>query len=244
MRTLISVAGDDPGVGVRAGLQADAEIARWMGVHFLGVIAVDTEQDESGLRSVRARAAEEVEENLQRALVESVFQGEVSVKTGALGNAAIVEVVARVMREWPEIPVVVDPVHQASRKHAHAPDLLDSEGWQLMCAELFPVACLVTPNAKEFNDGADYRTARAVLVTGGDRAQGKQVFDTLHWQGEERVFRATRLPGGEKLHGTGCRLASAIACSYLERGDLLRAIEHGRAVLRAWMQSKLGESPA
>jgi hydroxymethylpyrimidine/phosphomethylpyrimidine kinase len=239
MQTLISVAGDDPGEGVGAGLQADAEMARGLGVHFLGVVAVDTEQDERGLRSVRARAAEEVEENLQRALVESVFQGEVSVKTGALGNAALVETVARVMREWPEIPVIVDPVHQASRKHDGAPDLLDPEGWQLMCTELFPLACLVTPNAKEFGDGSAYRAACAVLVTGGDNAQGGLVIDTLHSEGEERNFSAAHLAGGEKLHGTGCRLASAIACSYTDRLGLIRAIERGRGALRAWMQSKL-----
>lgn len=239
MQTLISVAGDDPGEGVRAGLQADAEMARWMGVHFLGVVAVDTEQDELGLRSVRARAAEEVEENLQRALVESVFQGEVRVKTGALGNAALVETIARVMRAWPEVPVVVDPVHQASRKHAGAPDLLNAEGWQSMCAELFPLACLVTPNAHEFGDGSAFQTARAVLVTGGDSAQGDEVIDTLHFEGNLRSFSASKLAGGEELHGTGCRLATAIACSYSERLGLIRAIERGRAVLRAWMQSKL-----
>ena len=239
MRSLISVAGDDPGEGVRAGLQADAEMARWMGVHFMGVVAVDTEQDELGLRSVRARVAEEVEENLQRALVESVFQGEVSVKTGALGNAAIVETVARVMREWPEIPVVVDPVHQASRKHVGAADLLDPEGWQLMCSELFPLAHLVTPNAKEYGDGCAYSAARAVLVTGGDCASGGQVIDTLHRAEGQQDFSAARLPGGEELHGTGCRLASAIACSYTEHAGLNRAIELGRAALRAWMQSKL-----
>jgi hydroxymethylpyrimidine/phosphomethylpyrimidine kinase len=239
MHTLISVAGDDPGDGVRAGLQADAEMARGLGVHFLGVVAVDTEQDEHGLRAVRARAAEEVEESLQRALVESVFQGEVSVKTGALGNAAIVATVARVMREWPEVSLIVDPVHQASRKHAEAPALLDAEGWQVMCTELFPLAYLVTPNAEEYGDGLAYQSARAVLVTGGDQGQGKEVVDTLYEDGEQREFIATRLPGGEALHGTGCRLSTAIACSLPERVGLVPAIERGRAALRAWMQSKL-----
>ncbi len=240
MHTLISVAGDDPGEGVRAGLQADAEMARGLGVHFVGVVAVETEQDEHGLHAVRARSAEEVEQSLQRALVESVFQGEVSVKTGALGNAGIVATVARVMREWPEVSLIVDPVHQATRRHAQAPGLLDAEGWQTMCEELFPLACLVTPNADEFGDGSDYRNARAVLVTGGDAAQGEYVIDTLHASGEHREFRAKRLVGGESLHGTGCRLSTAIACSLPDRVGLVPAIERGRAALRAWMQSKLG----
>lgn len=240
MHTLISIAGDDPGEGVRAGLQADAEIARLMGVHFLGVIAVDTEQDESGLRAVRARSAEEVEENLQRALVDSILQGEVRVKTGALGNASLVQTVARVMREWPEVPVVVDPVHQASRKHAEAPDLLDAAGWQSMVAELFPLASLVTPNAAEYGNGSAYQAARAVLVTGGDAASASEVVDTLHLRGaQSRAFRAAKLSGGEQLHGTGCRLSAAIACSYADRAGLVRAIEQGRAIVRAWMQSKL-----
>lgn len=242
MHTLISVAGNDPGAGVRAGLQADAEMAQWIGVHFSGVIAVDTEQDADGLRSVQVRQAEEVEENLQRALVDAIFQGEVCVKAGALGNAELVRMLARVLEDWPEVPLVVDPVRQASLRHAGVPDLLDLDGWEVMREELFPRALLVTPNAQEYGNGEAYAKARAVLLTGGDAASEGEVIDKLLCDGEQQEFRSERLLGGERLHGTGCRLSAAIAACYTESVGLLHAIESGRGFLRAWMQVELRRS--
>src|SRR5205823_4288857 len=66
-------------------------------------------------------------------------------KTGMLATAAIVEAVAAAIDEL-ELPmVVVDPVLVASSGEA----LLDADGAQVLRAELFPRAFVVTPNVPE-----------------------------------------------------------------------------------------------
>lgn len=240
MGLLISVAGDDPGSGVRAGLQADAEMARRMGLRFLGIVAVETEQDAGGLRAVRPRPAEEVGRRLREAMTEALFTGEFAIKTGALGNAAIVRAVAESLRDWEhEECLVVDPVRGASRVVAGAPPLLDDEGWQAMQSELFPLATWVTPNREEYGDGAAFAAARGILRTGGDAAMDKEVVDERLLPGPEREFRSPRLAGGERLHGTGCRLSAALAAAHVRglHGDA--AIEAARAAVAAWMREQL-----
>lgn len=237
---LISVAGNDPGPGVRAGLQADAEMAQRVGVHFRGVVAVETEQDEAGLRRVESRPAEEVEHQLREALMEAAMLGEVAIKTGALGTAEVVRAVARVAADWPEVPLVVDPVRQASRRHEGVPPLLDEQGWQCMQTELFPLAWLVTPNRAEYGEGSEFARARAVLVTGGEEDELADVVDLLIVDGEARERREARLPGAEHLHGTGCRHAAALAIGWMRFGELDAAVEFAAIPLRSWMAEQLG----
>lgn len=241
MGLLISIAGDDPGPGVRAGLQADAEMARRMGLRFLGIVAVETEQGEAGLTAVRARPAEEVGQRFQEAMAEAMFAGEFAIKTGALGNAEIVRAIAESLREWgQEECFVVDPVRGASRALAGAPPLLDEEGWQAMQSELFPLAQWVTPNEAEYADGNEFALARGVLCTGGDSASGEEVVDRRLRPEPVYEFRSAHLEGGEKLHGTGCRLSAALAAAHVRGLSGDAAIEAARAAVAAWMREQLG----
>jgi hydroxymethylpyrimidine/phosphomethylpyrimidine kinase len=111
-----------------------------------------------------------------------------------------------------------------------APDALDA-----VRDRMLPVATLVTPNLHEaaqlagvkVEDERDLRRAadallalgpRAVLVKGGHLA-GAHAVDLL-WDGRsEHVFRSPRHEI-RHTHGTGCTLASAIACR-LALGDSL-----------------------
>lgn len=239
MSTLISVAGDDPGTGVRAGLQADAEMARGTGTHFLGVVAVETTQGAAGLSDVRPRPAVEVEAALRRALMDAEIRGSLAVKTGALGNAALVDAVIRVRADWPQVPWVVDPVSRASRVVGGAPDLLDDDGWDRLCQGLVPISTLVVPNQSEFERGHEFPEAPAVLLTGGD-GDGEQVIDALRLAGSWREWRSPRIPGAEEVHGTGCRLSAAVACALAAGLNLEEAIEGGRRAFRAWLDSVAG----
>lgn len=259
---------------LRAGLQADAEMAERMGCAFVGIVAVDTEQDELGVKQVRPRSAEAVAEELRAALLRASAKGVakkdapgsaaaglaprpgLAVKTGALGNAALVEAVASVLEEYPAAPLVVDPVRHPSRSHPGAPPLLDEDGWQAMRARLFPRAALVTPNGDEYGEGADFEACAAVLRTGrvpaseagagGSRPQGAdggaatwQVIDTLIRDGEAEDYAAPYLPGADKLHGTGCRLAAAMACRLASGDALPDAVQHARMAMQSWMRERL-----
>ncbi|PWG74897.1 hydroxymethylpyrimidine/phosphomethylpyrimidine kinase, partial [Enterococcus hirae] len=68
-----------------------------------------------------------------------------AIKTGALGNAAVVDVLVDFIREPPGVPVITDPVIKA----AGGGDLADDELVSAMKEKLFPLAEMITPNGIE-----------------------------------------------------------------------------------------------
>jgi len=166
---VISIAGADPGQG--AGLQMDQRVCERLEVNFVPVVALDTEQDEAGLRALNLRDADQVAEDLQQAIDQAQAAGHsVAIKTGALGSAAIVARVVAILAKFPALPLVVDPVRLASRSHHPDLCLLTDLGWQTAKTELWPRATLLTPNALEFGTGADFQGCAAVLCKGGHRS--------------------------------------------------------------------------
>jgi hydroxymethylpyrimidine/phosphomethylpyrimidine kinase len=110
--------------------------------------------------------------------------------------------------------------------------LLDEDGIQVMRAELFPRALVVTPNIPEAEILAGYEirtkedieeAARrihdlgpnAVIIKGG-HGKGDVVVDVLYDGDRFIEFRADRV-NGPPVHGTGCAFASAVA-AYLASG--------------------------
>jgi hydroxymethylpyrimidine/phosphomethylpyrimidine kinase len=248
-RTVLTIAGSDSGAG--AGIQADLKTFAALGVYGTSAITAITAQNTVGVT-----AASMLDADMVIAQIEAVA-GDIEIhatKTGMLGTAAIVEAVAASIKEL-ELPLlVVDPVMLAKSRDA----LLDDEGVRMMCAELLPLARVVTPNIPEaeilsglrIRSLDDVRDAArrirqlgpaAVIVKGG-HGTGADVVDVL-LDGEELVeFRAPRV-STNNTHGTGCTFASAIA-AFLARGEPLRqatgqaqayvigAIRHGVAVGR------------
>lgn len=68
-----------------------------------------------------------------------------AIKTGALGNSAVVEVLVEFLGKYPDIPVITDPVIKA----AGGGDLADDELLATMKERLFPLAEMITPNGIE-----------------------------------------------------------------------------------------------
>lgn len=234
--TALTVAGSDSSGG--AGIQADLRGFAAVGVHGASVITVVTAQGTRGIRRVAPLAPD-----LVRAQLEAVLEdlSPRAVKTGALGNAGIVEIVADVLRNRPALPVVVDPVITATRGRA----LLDDGGFTALVHELIPLAALVTPNKEETSRLAG-RTrgledakrgckaivemgARAVLVKGG-HFTGNDAVD-LFYDGRDFIeFRSPRLEV-PPMHGLGCSLSSLIT-GFLARGaDIREAVRDGHDAL-------------
>jgi hydroxymethylpyrimidine/phosphomethylpyrimidine kinase len=160
-----------------------------------------------------------------------------AVKVGMLANAevarAVVEGVGRLARA--SVPVVLDPVLRATA----GASLLDGNAWEAL-APLMALATVVTPNAEEarrlsgiaIEGEAGQREAartmrfsgaRAVLVKGG-HLDGEEVVDLLVDDADEPlVLRAPRRPAPTP-HGTGCALATAIACGLAEGMGLREAV--------------------
>ena len=230
-RVLI-IAGSDSGGG--AGLQADIKTVTALGGYAATAVTAVTVQNTLGVSAVHPIPLEIIEAQA-RAVLDDI--GADAIKTGMLGDAATVELVARLLDGT--IPAVVDPVMVAKG----GASLLADAAVDAVRVLLVPRAALLTPNAPEAEaltgltvaSTDDLRRAgeallamgaRAVLMKGGHVA-GDRVIDVLMTPQGESSFEVERLET-RHTHGTGCTLASACATG-LAQGLPLEA-----AVARAW----------
>jgi hydroxymethylpyrimidine/phosphomethylpyrimidine kinase len=232
-RVLI-LAGSDSGGG--AGVQADIKTVTALGGYAATAITAVTVQNTLGVSGVHAIPPEIVEAQAAAVLGDI---GADALKTGMLGDVAMVEAVARVLDRAAGAPAVVDPVITAKGGAA----LLADQAVAAVRALLVPRAALLTPNAPEAEalSGLAVETtddlrrageallkagAAAVLMKGGHVA-GERVADVLMTASGETVFEGERL-ATRHTHGTGCTLASACATGLAQGLPLVEA------AARAW----------
>lgn len=242
-RVLI-VAGSDSGGG--AGVQADIKTVTALGGYAATAITAITVQNTLGVHGVHGLPPDLVRAQA-RAVLEDI--GADAMKTGMLGDAAMVRAVADIL-DGAGVPAVVDPVMVAK---GGAP-LLAAEAVAAVRERMIPRAALLTPNAPEAAaltgepvESADQARrageallelgARAVLMKGG-HLPGERVIDILMTPAGETTFEAERL-ATRHTHGTGCTLASACAAGLAQGLDLTEA------VARAWayVQEALRRAP-
>jgi hydroxymethylpyrimidine/phosphomethylpyrimidine kinase len=80
--------------------------------------------------------------------------------------------------------------------------------------------------------------ARAALVKGG-HLKGPEVVDVLVEAAGVRRFAGPRIDS-RSTHGTGCTLASAIACSLAQGAALAAAVGRARAYVRTAIETAPG----
>lgn len=230
---VLTFAASDPTSG--AGLQADLLALASMGCYPLSVLTAITVQDTAGVDSVFAIDPDWVADQA-RCLLEDMPVA--AFKMGMLGSTEIVTVVAEVVSDYPDVPLVLDPVLSSGRGDEFASDDMVSAIREL----LVPQSTVVTPNIPELrrladDDDGDASLAECaqrlldtgceyVLVTGTHDSTTADVVNTLYHRGG--VLRADtwqRLPGS--YHGSGCTLASALAA------NLARGLDIGDAVYEA-----------
>jgi len=231
-RVLI-IAGSDSGGG--AGIQADIKTVTALGGYAATAITAVTVQNTLGVTGVHPIPLDVVEAQA-RAVLSDI--GADAIKTGMLGDAATVELVARLLDDA-RIPAVVDPVMVAKG----GASLLAAEAVAAVRERLIPRAALLTPNAPEAEalTGLSVATtddlrragealltagAQAVLMKGGHVA-GERVVDVLMTPAGETAFEGERIDS-RHTHGTGCTLASACATGLAQGLSLVEA------VARAW----------
>lgn len=236
-RVLI-IAGSDSGGG--AGIQADIKTVTMLGGYAMTAITAITAQDTTGVHGVWPVALEAVEAQMRACLSDI---GADAIKTGMLGSAGLVELVAeRLDAQAREIARVVDPVMVATS----GDQLVDGKAVSAISSLLVPGAALVTPNAPEAEvltgkavDGLNgqrraaeallERGAKAALVKGG-HIPGRVLSDVLQTTEGEWIFESERIETSS-THGTGCTLASAVAALVAQGYALEDAVEHAREYL-------------
>lgn len=246
---VLSFAASDPSGG--AGIQADILTLSSMGCHALSVITAITVQDTVGVEGVLPLDAEWVADQARCVLEDmpvTVF------KLGVLGSVEVIAAIAEVVSDYPEVPLVLDPVVSSGRG-----DELASEEMVVAMRELIiPQTTLITPNSLEArrlaldesddnDDPSLEECARRILALGceyvlitGTHENTPQVVNTLYSQ--EGVLRSDswqRLQG--TYHGSGCTLASAIAATIANGLSISEAVRDAQEY--TWQTLSSGYRP-
>ena len=232
---VLVLAGSDSGGG--AGLQADIKTITALGGYAATAVTAITVQNTLGVHRVYPLAVELIEAQA-RAVLEDI--GADAIKIGMLGGTDVAAMIARLLADYPGVPVVLDPVMAAKGGRT----LLESGGLDALREHLVSRATLLTPNAPEAAAltgrivGAvdDLRSAgshllglgaAAVLMKGG-HIEGDVVVDLLVTPDGETRFESRRVQS-RHTHGTGCTLASACAVGLAQGLALEEAVARAHA---------------
>lgn len=244
-----------------AGMQADLLTVTSMGCHAATIVTGYTVQDTAGVQDFVAIDADHVDDQARTILEDMPVA---AFKIGVLGDVETVAAVAEIVADYPDLPVVLDPVLASGRGDVFA----DDDTLLAIRELLIPQVTLITPNSYEarriatVEDPADQDDAARttlsldaaaakliawgiefVLIT-GTHENTVEVVNVLY--GEESdatvVIRSDawkRLPGS--YHGSGCTLASAIASLLATGIDLEDAVREAQEY--TWQTLNAGFRP-
>jgi hydroxymethylpyrimidine/phosphomethylpyrimidine kinase len=225
----LTIAGSDSGGG--AGIQADLKTFSALGVFGTSAVTALTAQNTLGVQAVHASPPEFVGQQIRSVLDDFSVH---AIKIGMLFSAEIAASTADLLDQYPDIPLVLDPVMVATSGDA----LMEQDAVAMIIRRLFPRALVITPNLAEaaFLTGLSpardrmemeaqgralvARGAHAVLVKGGHSTEDEATDLLVTAAGAQR-YSAPRIET-KNTHGTGCTLAAAIA-AYLAKGESLHA---------------------
>jgi len=247
--SVLAIAGFDGSGG--AGLQADIKAISALGCFATSVLTALPVQNTQGVRSIYPIPYSAVQEQME-AIMDDIFPD--AIKIGMVHTAELVNTIANTLKQYPEVPIVFDPVMVATSGHK----LIEDSTIAAIVETLFPIASVITPNMDEaaLLANMEIKTlddmhiagakilrlgCKAVLLKGG-HLEGKRI-TSLYFQQDGTVlsFEFEKFETNN-THGSGCTLSSAIA-SYLARGKSLaeaialgqdyvhQAIYHGKDVL-------------
>ena len=240
----LSIAGSDPSGG--AGIQADLKTFHQFGVYGEAVITLITVQNTRRVSRVEVLDPSLILEQLDAVLEDIPPQ---AMKTGALGNRAVVEALATRLTHSP-LPLVLDPVMISK----HGAPLLSEDDSDCLKRLLLPRATLVTPNLFEaqllsgrtiasLDDAHDAARAihglgpHAVLVKGGHLEGGAT--DVLYLDGDFHLFPSPRLDT-RHTHGTGCTYSAAITACLALGLALPQAVARAKRFIHAAIKENPG----
>lgn len=218
---VLCIGGHDPGT---AGIQADIETCVAFNCLAVTVVSAWTTQNTARVMRVVPAAVDDVIAQIELVLEDFPVH---ACKLGLLPTAMLCERLANLFeRRLVGCPLVIDPLLRAGSGGALVQDQIE----QSFLRRLLPRATLVTPNRLEaLHFGASEHADEAVahLLASGCRgvlltdvlADDQDIVNQLHIRDyAPESFTMTRFPGD--YHGTGCTLATGIACG----------LAHGRAV--------------
>lgn len=237
----LTIAGSDPSGG--AGLQADLKTFHRFGVYGEAVVTLITVQNTVALERVETLAPDLVLDQI-RAVLNDIPPR--AAKTGALGNAAVMEAVAEAAKDF-AFPLVVDPV-MISKQGA---TLGDGSSFENLIARAY----LLMPNLDEasaltgftVNDRDSMHRAAEILIGMGARnilIKGGHLegdpLDLLYLEGGDvQEFSAARIDT-RHTHGTGCTYSAAITAELAKGTGLVQAVSLAKTFVTEAIRSNPG----
>lgn len=209
-----------------------------LGCHVTPVMTGVVIQDSSGEQDVLLIESDWVEDQA-RCILEDMKVD--AIKVGLIGSIESLTVIAEIASDYPEIPLVLDPVFISKPgDHLAAEELLS-----MMRELLLPHTTLVTLNSiqarhlasddpEEQDDiSLDIAAARIldwgceyVLITGTHENTPKVINTLYSHMGRANVENWERLPGS--YHGSGSTLAAAVTGALANGAEMIDAVKEGQ----------------
>jgi hydroxymethylpyrimidine/phosphomethylpyrimidine kinase len=241
----LTIAGSDSCAG--AGIQADIKTFSVHQCYAMSVITASTAQSHQGIVDVAELSPDHIRAQLSTLLDTYNIA---AIKTGMIASPEQVNVIAEILNQHPDIPLVVDPVlGSSSGKTWSSNELIDS-----YLDHLLPRANLITPNKPEaiaifgeqvINDPHTVlrdiasKNNLAILLKGGHETSSVEVTDYLYTKESIKAFSHPRVCTTND-HGTGCTLASAISANLAHGKDIEQATKNATQYVHSLLSASKG----
>ncbi len=235
---ILIIAGSDSCGG--AGVQIDIKTATYLKTYAATAITCLTAQSSAKVYDVFYPPIDFLKQQIEVVLNDMSFD---CIKIGMLGNAKIVDLIAEILaKKAKNVKIVLDTVMVATSGDL----LMEKSALSILKSKLINQAYLVTPNIIEaeilsqmkITKVSDMKKAakiikelgcKNVLIKGGHLLSKNNILTNLLLSEDGKFHLITNKKLGkdyknQNIHGTGCTLASAIACNLAKKIDLLSAI--------------------
>jgi hydroxymethylpyrimidine/phosphomethylpyrimidine kinase len=226
---VLCFSGHDPSGG--AGVQADIETLASHHCHCVSVITALTEQDSQNVKKVLPQAPEDIISQANTLFADMPIA---AIKIGLVGHYETAQAIHSVLQQYPDIPVIFDPILAAGG----GKPLADTKLIETINDLLLPCITILTPNSNEARlltglqelddcglellaQGCEY-----VLITGAHEATTEIENRLFYQQKRLETFSWNRLP--DSYHGSGCTLASSIAGLLAQGLDAFSSVTEGQ----------------
>jgi hydroxymethylpyrimidine/phosphomethylpyrimidine kinase len=230
---ILIIAGSDPCSG--AGIQADLKVATLHQVYASAVPACLTAQNTKKVYEIFYPPIKFLQKQIEVLFDDIKFD---VIKIGMLGSADIIDCVADILSKK-DIPIILDTIILSGSGDL----LLEKNALEALKSRLVSKAFLVTPNIYEAEILAEIKIknisdmklaaikikalgAKNILIKGAhlDAINNKITHILLDENNNFFTISNTRIKI-QNVRGTGCALASAIACNVANKIDLISSIK-------------------
>lgn len=244
MPTVLTIAGSDPSCG--AGIQADLRVFEKLGVKGLSAITAITAQSSERFLSIYPVPADILTQQLSSVAEDAKID---AIKIGMIATAANVQAIIWFLKRMENVPVVIDPVFDASAGYP----LIEPAALPVFEQQLLPFATVVTPNLSEAATLAKMQVASIETM----RTAAKIIYDEIRHMGGKKI-KVVAIKGGhlkdrstdilydgkkytetegemldKELHGTGCLYSSALAAHIAQGLDIVSAARKAKEYVTA-----------